>query len=104
LRRELERLRGKVRSGIPYRELESLAAGLDRKHVKGRGKEHVWVSQTFPDLRPVSIPGHPRPVFESTAKKILYALEEDLERWEKLASLEEGEDTDNDEQSESEDS
>lgn len=77
LRRELESLRR--RGGIKPNELESLARSLGRaKHP--RGSEPTWVSEEFPNLRPVSIPHHGgRDLNRFTAGGILDQLEVDLD-------------------------
>jgi hypothetical protein len=81
LRSEIEALRGQ--GGLKSAELESLAQRLGRRRAK-RGSEPTWVSEAFPDLRPVSIPNHPTDLNRYTAKSILNELEADLDRYEEL--------------------
>jgi hypothetical protein len=81
LRSQIGRLRG--RGGIKSAEIESLATRLGRKRAK-TGKEPTWVSKVFPELRPVSIPSHPRDLNRFTAGGILDQLEADLDRYEAL--------------------
>jgi hypothetical protein len=83
LRSEFERLRGS--GGIRDTELESLARRLGRRRAN-RGKEPTWVSEVFPDSRPVSIPSHPGNLNRFTAGGILDQLERDLDRYEELLS------------------
>lgn len=84
LRDKIEKLRG--RGGINAVELASLARQLGRKRAK-RGKEPTWVSESFPDSRPVSIPSHPGNLNRFTAGGILDQLEGDLDRHEESLSL-----------------
>jgi hypothetical protein len=79
LRRHLNRLRNKAGSGLASAELERLAEALGRVRSK-RGSEPTWVSELFPDLRPISIPHHSKPLARYTAMSILDSLELDLER------------------------
>lgn len=79
LRNEWKSLRRK--GGVKSSELQSLARKLRRKR-HDRGKEPTWISQCFPDLRPISIPDHPGDLNKFTAAGILGQLEEDLERFE----------------------
>jgi len=81
LRSRIEALRR--RGGIKAAELEALAEKLGRRRAK-RGSEPTWVSDVFPDLRPVSIPNHPGDLNRYTAKSILDGLEADLDRHEEL--------------------
>jgi len=85
LRDKIEKLRG--RGGVNATELETLARQLGRKKAR-RGKEPTWVSEIFPDSRPVSIPSHPRDLNRFTAAGILDQLEGDLDRHEESVSLE----------------
>lgn len=52
------------------------------RRLHPRGKEPTWVNYEFPDLRPVSIPHHSKPIYKWTAGSILDQLEQDLERLE----------------------
>jgi hypothetical protein len=81
LRSQIEGLRG--RGGIKSDEIESLARRLGRRRAK-KGKEPTYVSEVFPDLRPVSIPSHPRDLNRFTAGGILDQLESDLDSYEAL--------------------
>lgn len=79
LRRKIESLRGK--GGVKSSEIESLAKNLGRKRHK-RGSEPTWINESFPHLRPVSIPHHSKGLNRYTARAILDQLEADLEAWE----------------------
>jgi len=57
-----------------------VAAKLGRKRSK-RGKEPTYISEPFPDLRPLSIPSHSSGVKRFTAQGILDQLDEDVVRW-----------------------
>jgi len=82
------------RGGIGAAELESLAQELGRVRSK-RGKEPTWISERFPDLRPLSIPHHgSRDLNRFTAGSIIDQLELDLERWEEVMASEEAEEGD----------
>ena len=87
LRQQLEALR--QRGGVKARELKNLATALGRKRHK-RGSEPTWVSDIFPDSRPVSIPDHPGDLNKHTARGILDQLEGDLERLEGIYSKSKG--------------
>jgi len=79
IKEEIAACRG--RGGIKASELEGLAKELGRVLSK-RGKEPTWVSEAFPDLRPVSIQRHgSRDLNRFTAGTILDQLEMDVERW-----------------------
>ena len=85
LRRRIESLRGSPRKA---RELESVARALGRKLVRP-GSEPTWISQEFPELRPVSIPHHSRDVKRFTSESILDHLEaNDVLAWERRLSHE----------------
>jgi hypothetical protein len=88
LRRERAALR---RSPQKATALQSFAERLGRKRV-GRGKEPTYVSDAFPNLRPLSIPGHKgRDLAIGTKNSILNQLDDDLTAWEEwLDSQERG--------------
>jgi hypothetical protein len=86
LRSEIEALRN--RGWVKTAELEALARRLGRRRAK-RGKEPTWISDEFPDRRPVSIPSHPGDVNRFTARSILDQLEGDLDRYEELLQSQE---------------
>lgn len=94
-RRRLENLRRKVeacrRSQPKAEELEALAKALGRKMAK-RGKEPTFVSKSFPNLRPLSIPNHKgRDLATGTKNSILNQLDDDFLAWdERLAEQERG--------------
>jgi hypothetical protein len=79
LRAQLEILRRQ--GGLKASQLESFARRLGRRRAK-RGKEPTWVSDDFPDIRPVSIPSHRGDLNRFTAGSILDQLEADLDRYE----------------------
>lgn len=82
IRKRVEELRNK--GGIGYSELESLARSLDRVPSK-RGKHQTWISQIFPDLRPLSIPRHgSKDLNKYTANSILNQLELDIDKFTEL--------------------
>lgn len=86
LSRELARLR---RAPQRAQALESLAQALGRK-LDNRGKEPVWVSTEFNDLRPVSIPHHgSSDVSIGTKNSILDQLEDDILAWDMILKEEE---------------
>lgn len=84
IRRKQRRLRSRSSSLRP-RELVALAESLGRRRFN-RGKEPTYVSEPFPDLRPVSIPSH-RTLKRFTAVGILDQLDEDIFRWEESLEL-----------------
>jgi transposase len=86
LRRLLDSLRTKP-ANIRRRELVSLAKKLGRRRFD-RGKEPTYVSDPFPDARPVTIPSHPGALKRFTASNILDQLEGDLSRWEEALDAE----------------
>lgn len=57
LRRELNQLRS-AKYNIKHSDLTGFARKVGRKPDTSRGKEPQYVSILFPDLRPISIPGH----------------------------------------------
>jgi hypothetical protein len=80
LRRELKQLRdGKY--SLKLSDLTGFAGKLGRTRDTSRGKEPTYVSLYFPELRPLSIPGH-KSVNAFTANAILDALEVDLNKLE----------------------
>lgn len=103
-RRKLRRLQKRigVLRGSPRKakELETLAKAFGRKRAK-RGKEPTWVSQTFPHLRPLSIPRHPGDLKRWTTESILDHLERfDVAAWQENLRAEED---DNDNQNQDDD-
>jgi hypothetical protein len=82
LKRQLSELRRKP-AGIPSRKLQSLAKSLGRERSKGRGKEPTWISTSFPNARPISIPDHSGTMKKGTAANILDQLELDIFLYEK---------------------
>lgn len=79
LRKEVAALR---RFQPKAKDLEALAKRLGRKKTD-RGKEPTYVSEKFPDLRPLSIPNHKgRDLATGTKNSILNQLEDDLLEWE----------------------
>jgi len=58
------------RGGIKSNELETFAKDLGRKRSP-RGSEPTWISISFPDLRPLSIPHHSGDLNKFTAGSIL---------------------------------
>jgi hypothetical protein len=80
LRNWLDNLRKK--GGIPSSELECLAKALGRV-LSGRGKHPTWVNETFPELRPLSIPRHgSTDLNRLTANSILDQLDLDIDKFE----------------------
>lgn len=78
-RSELERLRT---TPSPAAKFEALAKKLGRKIKKG-GKHPMWISEEFPNLRPLSIPHHgSRDLPTGTRGSIANQLELDILRWE----------------------
>jgi hypothetical protein len=88
LRRRLAGLRGTQPKAWV---LQSLAKQLGRKEVN-RGKEPTYESETFPQLRPLSIPNHKgRDIPTGTTKSVLDQMEEDIDSWdESLPKQEQG--------------
>jgi hypothetical protein len=88
-REKLDKLRKRVeefrkKGGIGSSALESLARALGRVPSK-RGKHQTWVNQSFPDIRPLSIPHHgSKDLNRITAKSILDQLELDIDKFEEL--------------------
>lgn len=86
-KKKLAKIRGELsacrkRGGIKPDELERLAKELGRSRFK-RGKEPTWISETFPYLRPLSIPHHGMSDLNRfTAQTIIDQLESDVECWE----------------------
>jgi len=79
LRRRLARLRAEAKGGLPSAKVKGFARALGRVPVN-RGTHPTYVSTRFPDLRPVTIPHHSKPLAPGTAGSILDSLELDLER------------------------
>ena len=82
LKRKIANLRARS-AGIRTRELVSVANGLGRRSAQ-RGKEPTYVSDQFPNLRPISIPSHSKPLKRFTAMSILDRLEDDVAAWEEV--------------------
>jgi hypothetical protein len=80
LRRELKQLRD-AKYSLKRSDLTGFAGKVGRKEDTSRGKEPTYVSVFFPELRPLSIPGH-REVNPFTANSILDTLEADLDKLE----------------------
>jgi hypothetical protein len=76
---ELQRLR--LRGGVGYRELESVAKQLGRIHRGESGSHGQWVSR-FSTLRPVTIARHKGDMKKGTKNAIINALEDDIAQWE----------------------
>src|SRR5437867_4284922 len=80
LRRELKQLRaGKY--NLKTKKLTRFAGKIGRKPDTTRGKEPTYVSESFPELNPLSIPGH-KAVNPFTADNIMDTFEADLDKWE----------------------
>jgi len=80
LRQRLEELRRGV-GNMPSKKLERFAKSLERRRAKG-GSEPTWVSNIFPDHRPISIPHHSRNLSKYVATNILDQFEIDIARLE----------------------
>jgi len=83
LRRQLESLQSSP-GNISSRKLAGLAVSLGRRRVKKQTGEPMYVSDAFPQLRPIPIPSHPRIAIPKTAIKILTWLETDIFEWERF--------------------
>jgi hypothetical protein len=87
LRRDLEALR---RSQAKAMDLQRFALRLGRRKVP-RGKHPMYANETFPKLRPLSIPDHKgRDLSLGTKNSILDQLEEDLDAWDATLSKPDG--------------
>jgi hypothetical protein len=80
LHRELRQLRD-AKYSLKRSDLTRFAGKVGRKEDTSRGKEPTYISVCFPELRPLSIPGH-REVNPFTANSILDTLEADLKKLE----------------------
>src|SRR5436309_11340066 len=80
LRRELKQLRA-GKHNIKTADLTRFAGKVGRKQDRSRGKEPTYVSVAFPELNPLSIPGH-KTVNPYTADSIMDIFEADLDKWE----------------------
>jgi hypothetical protein len=81
IRREAESLRDTQAKAAA---LQRLARRLGREKVN-RGKEPMYESEPFPNLRPLSIPMHKgRDMPTGTKNSILNQLEEDIDAWHEL--------------------
>lgn len=91
---KLSKLRGELAAARRYprtaREMESLAQRLGRK-LANRGKEPCWISEVFPELRPVSSWGHRGDLRIGTQRNIVDQLEDDLLAWEEYLEGQEDE-------------
>jgi len=94
-KKKLKKLKRKIRSlrrgrgNIHEHDLVSLAKQFGRR-LFNTGKHPTYVSDAFPDLRPLSIPSHGT-LIPATAESILDQLEEDSLRWkERLGTSKEG--------------
>ena len=82
---KLKKIKRKIRSlragaaNIQEHELVSIAKKLERRRFD-TGKHPTYISDPFPDLRPISIPSH-RKFLAPTAQNILDDLENDVRRW-----------------------
>lgn len=86
IRRELASMR---RRQPKARELHELAKALGAREVN-RGKEPTFASDSFPWLRPISIPNHKgRDIPTGTRNNILNQLEDYLAEWDQTLSEEE---------------
>jgi len=85
-RKKLKKLKRKIQSlragsaNIHTVDLVSLAKKLGRR-LHDRGKHLTYVSDPFPNLRPLPIPSHPGALNPYTAENVLSQLEEDWLRW-----------------------
>jgi hypothetical protein len=71
------------------RVLEGIAKKLGRTLSK-RGKEPNWVSEQFPNLRPISIPHHGgRDLSQGVRNSILNLLDDDVLEWDQWISQQE---------------
>lgn len=96
LRRELEQLRA-GKHNLKTIDLTRFAGKVGRKEDRSRGKEPTYVSTAFPELNPLSIPGH-KTVNPYTADSIMDTFEADLDRWEDRLEEEERKTNDNSKQ------
>ena len=83
LEKQLAGLRSK--RVVTYGDLNSFARKIGRRKLKGaqtRGDEPNWVSDEFPEMRPISIPFHGKNSTcpTGTAKNIMNDFEEDVLR------------------------
>lgn len=92
LERKLEDWRRSPR-GIARNELVRVAEKLGRS-LSDRGKEPTFVNDHFPQLRPISVPGHRRDLAPGTARNILDGLLEDVECWRNIVEDDETNDDD----------
>lgn len=89
-RKKLDKIKSDLRSlkaaagNLRDRRVREVARSLGRRRCKGgskRGKEPTFISEPFPDLRPLSIPAHGT-LKKGTGLNILNQLDEDVLRWE----------------------
>jgi hypothetical protein len=81
-----QQIREARRRVATYNDLAAIAISLKRERLTGaraRGKEPMFVSTEFQDVRPISIPFHGRnkSIPPGTAKNILNDLEADVLRF-----------------------
>ena len=65
---------------IRERDLVQMARRLGRRRVK-RGHEPTYISEAFPEARPITIPSHPGNMPIGTARNILNDLDGDIFLW-----------------------
>jgi predicted RNA binding protein YcfA (HicA-like mRNA interferase family) len=86
-RKKLQKIKGRVDSlrrslgTIRSQDLVRLMKKLGRRRAK-RGKEPTYVSDEFPDARPITVPSHPGTLKPGTANSILDDIEGDVFLWE----------------------
>ena len=77
---------------IRERDLVGLAKKLGRRRSKG-GKHPTYVSDHFPNARPITIPSH-RTLKVATARSILDDLDGDIFRWQQYLDAQEAGESD----------
>jgi hypothetical protein len=97
-RKRLEKLRLELaslrRSQPKAKDLGALAGRLGRR-LENRAKHPIYVSDSFPHLRPLPIPNHKgRDLPNGTKNSILNQPEDDLHAWNEYLSQEERENDD----------
>lgn len=80
VQRQVDSLRLSLAS-IRSQDLVRLMKKLGRRRIK-RGKEPSYISDEFPDARPITVPSHPGTLKRGTAASILDDIEGDIFRWE----------------------
>jgi hypothetical protein len=85
-KKKLKKIRQEIRSlragsaNVRRRQLISVAKKLGRQK-SDRGKEPTFISNVFPNLRPISIPSHPGSMPRYTVENILDQFEDDIFHW-----------------------